>query len=65
MSIAVNAWFEDYVRYDKSILPRAGGWVDQDNAYCEVMQLIHGETDRQTAEAIAKIKRDQQDQQKG
>ena len=59
-SIAVNEWFEDYVRYCKGFLPRSGGFYDQDNVTAEVLQLLHGETDRETAEMIAKLEKDRQ-----
>ncbi len=58
MSIAVNPWFEDFVRYKNGILPRAGGWIDQDHTYTETMPIIDREIDRETAERIAKIEKE-------
>ena len=64
MAIAVNPWFEDFVRYDKGILPKGGGWGDQPHTYTEVMSLLHGETDRQTAETLAKLDKERQEAQR-
>lgn len=56
-SIAVSGWYGEFSRYEKGILPCAGGWSNQPNLYVEAITVLANAIDARNAEDIEETKR--------